>query len=109
MLLELAMIVKNSGQMLTDVLYNIKPYIDHWTILDTGSTDGTQSVILDVLSDVPGNLYEEPFIDFLTTRNRNLDLTQGRCKYTLILDDSYFLNGGQQLREYLSYTTQDHR
>ena len=107
MLLELAMIVKNSGQMLTDVLYNIKPYIDHWTILDTGSTDGTQSVILDVLSDVPGNLYEEPFIDFLTTRNRNLDLTQGRCKYTLILDDSYFLNGGQQLREYLSYTTQD--
>lgn len=107
MLLELVMIVKNSGQLLKSVLENVKPYIDRWTILDTGSTDGTQTVIRETLNGVNGCLYEEPFIDFLTTRNRSLELSSKSCKYIIILDDSYILKGGSDLRIFLQNQTQE--
>jgi tetratricopeptide (TPR) repeat protein len=97
-LLELVMIVKNSGLVIEKVLNEIKPYIDHWTILDTGSTDGTQNRIKECLKGVEGNLYEEPFVDFPTSRNRSLELAGTRCKYAIVLDDSYVLKGGDKLR-----------
>ena len=100
-LLELVMIVKNSGSILRRVLIDIKPYIDYWTILDTGSTDGTQQLIRESLSGVEGKLYEESFIDFMTTRNRSLELASQKCKYMIILDDSYCIRGGDKLRDYL--------
>jgi tetratricopeptide (TPR) repeat protein len=101
-LLDLVMIVKNSGVVIEKVLNEIKPYIDHWTILDTGSTDGTQERIRDCLKGVNGKLYEEPFIDFPTSRNRSIELAGTRCKYAIILDDSYLLKGGDNLRKLLS-------
>ena len=57
-LLELVMIVKNSGDEIIPMLNAIKNYIDHWTILDTGSTDNTMDNIRNTLKDVPGNLYD---------------------------------------------------
>ena len=44
-LLELVMIVKNSGEILRKCLQKNKRYIDYWTIVDTGSTDNTPSII----------------------------------------------------------------
>lgn len=100
-LLELVMIVKNGADTLEPVLTSIKPYIDSWSILDTGSTDGTQELIRKSLAGVPGSLYEEPFVDFSTSRNRILELAGNKCQYTLMLDDSYVLHGGKELRKIL--------
>ena len=100
-LLELVMIVKNSGNSIINTLNSIKPFIDSYTILDTGSTDGTQKLILDTMKGVKGNLYEESFIDFATSRNRALELAGKKCKYTIMLDDTYQLNGGKLLRKIL--------
>lgn len=100
-LLELVMIVKNSGEVLRDCLSSIKPYIDKWTILDTGSVDNTIDIIKEELDGIQGNLYKEEFVDFSTTRNRSLELSSRSCKYTIILDDSYQLHGGDKLREFL--------
>lgn len=105
-LLELVMIVKNSGEVLRTCLKENKKYIDHWTILDTGSTDNTKDIINDELSDIPGNLYSEEFIDFSTTRNRSLDLSSKNCKYRIVLDDSYMLYGGDKLRKLLMKSKQ---
>lgn len=102
MLLELVMIVKNSGEVLRKCLRGIKPYIDYWTILDTGSVDNTMDIIREEMKDIKGNLYQESFIDFSTTRNRSLELSSGKCKYIIILDDSYELRGGDNLRSFLS-------
>jgi tetratricopeptide (TPR) repeat protein len=101
MLLELVMIVKNSGEVLRKCLQGIKPYIDYWTILDTGSVDQTMDIIREEMIGVDGNLYQEEFIDFATTRNRSLELSSKKCKYKIILDDSYVLNGGEKLRDFL--------
>jgi glycosyltransferase involved in cell wall biosynthesis len=107
MLLELVMIVKNSGTEIIRTLTAINPYIDHWTILDTGSTDGTPERIRTLLSSIPGTLYEEPFVDFSTSRNRVLDLAGERCKFCIMLDDTYELKGGKELRNILSKTKDD--
>lgn len=100
-ILELVMIVKNSGNILRSCLEENKKFVDYWTILDTGSTDNTKEIIKEVLQDVKGKLFEEEFMDFATTRNRSLELSSKTCKYTIILDDSYIINGGNKLRKLL--------
>lgn len=102
MLLELVMIVKNSGEVLRKCLQAIKPHIDYWTILDTGSVDNTMDIIREEMEGLDGRLYQEGFVDFATTRNRSLELSSKRCKYTIILDDSYVLHGGEKLRKMLN-------
>ena len=100
-ILEMVMIVKNSGDLLRKCLINNRQYIDRWTILDTGSTDNTVDIIKEELKDIPGNLYFSDFIDFSTTRNKSLELSSKKCKYTIILDDSYVIMGGKNLLKLL--------
>jgi glycosyltransferase involved in cell wall biosynthesis len=100
-LLNLVMIVKDSGNDIIKMLETNKQYIDYWTILDTGSTDGTQEKIKNILKEIPGNLYEEPFIDFSKSRNRALDLAGEKCIWNIMLDDTYTIKNGNELREFL--------
>jgi hypothetical protein len=100
-LLELVMIVKNSGEILRKCLKENKKYIDQWTIVDTGSTDNTCDIIKEELKDVPGNLYFSEFVDFSQARNKSLELSSGSCKYIIVLDDSYYIHGGIELRKIL--------
>ena len=100
-LIELVMIVKNSGDILRKCLKENRKWIDYWTIVDTGSTDNTIEIINEELKDIPGKLHTGEFIDFSQARNRSLDLSSKTCKYTIILDDSYVLNGGKELRNML--------
>lgn len=108
-LIHFTMIVKNAGERFKDVLLHNLPYIDRWTILDTGSTDNTISIIQNVLKDKKGTLYQEPFINFRESRNRCLDLStyEGRipCEYTIMLDDTYQIYG--DLRKFLIHNIDD--
>lgn len=99
-LVHLVMIVKNSGDILRTVLENNIPYIDRWTILDTGSTDNTMNIIMEVLAPrVKGKLFQEPFKNFRDTRNRALELAGKVCTFSVMLDDTYELRG--PLKEFL--------
>lgn len=75
-LLGLVMIVKDEAHTLPDTLQSIKPYLDVYHILDTGSKDGTQDMIRAILGADRGVVYEEPFIDYGASRNRALELAQ---------------------------------
>lgn len=99
-LLELVMIVKNSGEILRECLKINREYIDFWTIVDTGSVDNTKKIIKEELKDknIPGKLFEIEFENFSQARNKSLELSSKSCKYTIILDDSYIINGGKELR-----------
>jgi len=99
-LLELVMIVKNSGEILRECLKINREYIDFWTIVDTGSSDNTKQIVNEELKDknIPGKLFEIEFENFSQARNKSLELSSKSCKYTIILDDSYIINGGKELR-----------
>lgn len=104
-LIHLCIMVKNAGPLFETVLTENLPFIDRWTILDTGSTDGTQDIARRVLAKKKGAIYEEPFINFRESRNRCLDLAGKRCKYLLMLDDTYAMRGN--LRQFLKVVRGD--
>ena len=105
-LIHLVVMVKNAGAGFEQVLRNNLHVIDRWTVLDTGSTDGTQDIVRKVLGGVKkGALYEEPFINFRESRNRSLELAGTRCKFALVLDDTYWVDG--PLRRFLNLVRGD--
>lgn len=97
-LIHLSMIVKDAGDNFENVLIKNFPFFDRWTILDTGSTDNTIDIIKKVLvGKKKGKLYQEPFVDFKTSRNRCLDLCGNESKFILVLDDTYILQNNLKL------------
>lgn len=82
----LNMIVKNESAVIRRCLDSIKPLIDYWVIVDTGSTDGTQEIIKEHLKDIPGELYERPWINFGYNRSEAYDLVKGKGEYILFMD-----------------------
>ena len=104
-LIHLCIMVKNAGPLFEQVLTENMHAIDRWTILDTGSTDGTQDIVRRVLRDKNGTLYEEPFINFRDSRNRCLNLAGTNCKYLVMLDDTYALR--HDLRTFLNVARGD--
>lgn len=107
------MIVKDSGPKIEDMLRSWVPFIDEYTILDTGSTDGTPDRIGKVMGGVKGAVHERPFEefqDFSFSRNRCcLELSPRNCHFQVMPDDSYLLRGGELLRQKLSHhLEQDH-
>ncbi len=82
----LNMIVKNESQVIERCLATVKPFIDYWVIVDTGSTDGTQEIIREFLKEIPGELQERPWVDFAHNRNEALALAKGKADYVLIID-----------------------
>ena len=112
----LAMIVKDEVEIIEACLQSVKPIISYWVIVDTGSTDGTQEKIKEVMKDIPGELHQEKWINFGHNRTQSLRYAQGKAEYTFVIDaddridimpeffdtkldkDAYFLkiNDGQQ-------------
>jgi glycosyltransferase involved in cell wall biosynthesis len=62
------------------------PLIDAWVIVDTGSDDGTQGIIREVMQDIQGKLYERPWVDFSHNRTEALELAKGRGDFALVID-----------------------
>lgn len=82
----LNMIVKNEAPVIMRCLASVKPWVDHWVIVDTGSTDGTQELVREFMNDVPGELHERPWRDFASNRNEALDLARTQGDLVLFID-----------------------
>lgn len=85
----LCMIVKDEAHVIERCLSSVLPVIDHWVIVDTGSTDGTQQKIKDFFdrNGIEGELHESTWTDFGTNRSEALELARGSGKdYSLMID-----------------------
>ena len=82
----LSMIVKNEASVIRRCLESVRPLIDYWIIVDTGSVDGTQDIIREFFQDIPGELHERPWVDFAHNRSEALALARNHGDYSLIID-----------------------
>lgn len=82
----LSMIVRNEAHVIERCLASVRPHIDAWAICDTGSNDGTQARIQELLADLPGTLLERPWRDFAHNRNEALDLAARHGSHAVIVD-----------------------
>ena len=80
------MIVKNERAVIERCLNSVKPLIDYWVIVDTGSSDGTQRLIKKCMRGIPGKLYERTWVNFEHNRNEALELAKKHADYLLFID-----------------------
>ncbi len=82
----LSMIVKNESAVIARCLQSVRPLIQRWVIVDTGSGDGTQDIIRRTMADVPGELHERPWRDFASNRNEALALAASQSGFVFVID-----------------------
>lgn len=100
-LLGAVLIVKNEAKVIEKTLASVVEWCDGITVLDTGSTDGTQ----EILRAKGVVLAEESFVnfDYAASRNRALEIAAERNKsqFTLSISADETLIGGEALRDFL--------
>lgn len=106
------MILRDEEAILRETLEAVKPLIDRWAILDTGSVDHTPEIVEQVLGEIPGRLRRAVWTDFGHARTRAFDEARSECEgagWALIIDaDSTVVHGGREaLRAELSGDRQD--
>lgn len=82
----LTMIVRNEAHVIARCLASVRPHIDAWLIVDTGSTDDTVAVVEAELAGIPGRVIHEPWVDFAHNRSVSLRAASGLADYMLVLD-----------------------
>jgi len=98
-----SIMVKNEINIIEKTLKSCYGNVDIIIVLDTGSTDGTQDFITQTCKKlkIQLKLYEEPFTDFSTSRNKLLQLSRPYAKYLLLLDANDELKNGNLIKPFL--------
>src|SRR5512144_1850487 len=65
----LNMIVRDEAAVIGRCLQSVRPWIDSWCVVDTGSRDETPAIVRSALAGLPGELIERPWIDQEHNRN----------------------------------------
>lgn len=90
----LVMIVKNESKNMVRLLDSIKSVIDMVSIVDTGSTDNTEEVILawGKRNKIPTTVHHEPFVNFAHNRTHSVRMakqTYPEADYFLLSDADF--------------------
>ena len=101
----LNMIVKNEAHVIEKTLDSFleKIHIDYWVISDTGSTDGTQDIIIKYFKNkgIEGELHNDVWKDFGHNRTRALNHAFNKSDYLFIFDADDQLYGNPILPKLL--------
>ena len=114
-LLVIVLMVKNEASVIRETL---QPFVDggakYFVIFDTGSTDGTQTIVQNffVQHDITNfHIVEEPFINFAASRNRALEVTQHlfpRAHFMIMPDAEWYMHNVEKLLDFCnSHKTDD--
>ncbi len=103
MRIGLSMIVKDEAAGIVRTLESCRDLVAVWDIVDTGSTDGTRVLIEQTMADIPGQLYQLPFVDFSSTRNDALRLARGDW-VLLVSGDEVVTADRRALQDFLQHS-----
>jgi tetratricopeptide (TPR) repeat protein len=78
--------VKNEAHVVERALRSAKPLVDAWLVVDTGSTDGTRTVVERAMEGLPGKVVDRPWKNFGANRTETLELARELGDYALVLD-----------------------
>lgn len=89
------MIVKDEASVITETLESVAPFIDTYSIVDTGSSDDTIDVIKAFFrtKGITGRVHERPWKDFGHNRSEALELARAEGGYALMFDADDLLHG----------------
>ena len=106
-LLVVVLMVKDEEAVMRDTL---KPFLDaglqHYVVLDTGSTDNTIGVTQQAFQDYGvehGHIIEQPFVDFSTSRNYAIEQTEKLFPYAgfiMMIDAEWYVHNVEGLLQY---------
>ena len=83
----LSMIVKDEQDVIARCLRSVRPHIQSWCIVDTGSADNTEACAHDALKGIPGSFHHRGQDNFANMRNGAWDLALGHDPaYLMFLD-----------------------
>jgi len=108
----LAIMIKNEERRITVSFDSVKDYVDTFVILDTGSTDRTIEICRDYCqkNNIRLFLKEEPFVNFMVSRNVMLDYCDEVLRkpdgkpdqrYMILLDCNDELQNGEGLMDFI--------
>jgi glycosyltransferase involved in cell wall biosynthesis len=89
------MIVKDEAPIITRCLLSVAPYIDHYVICDTGSSDNTVEVIKSLFDGIgkTGEIYHDKWTDFGSNRSLALQRCYGKADWALMIDADDSIEG----------------
>jgi glycosyltransferase involved in cell wall biosynthesis len=100
------MVVKNEEDTLARCLESVKDHISEFLIVDTGSTDGTKSIVSETLvqQGIPGEIVSRKWQNFGHNRTQALKLAQkrGKADWWLMLDADMTVFFHENLLEWLN-------
>lgn len=82
----LAMIVKDEARTLPRLAASLDGQLDHWTVVDTGSTDHTIDVAREVFDGVPGEVVQDEWRGYGPSRNVALATALPHTDWVVTLD-----------------------
>ena len=87
----LCAIVRNEAKVIARMIDSCKSFIDYYVIIDTGSVDETQKIIVDVMEDagIKGELHARPWVNFGHNRSELMALAYDKADYLLLADADF--------------------
>jgi glycosyltransferase involved in cell wall biosynthesis len=84
----LSIIVKNESKVIERMLNSVYHILDYYCVIDTGSTDGTQDIIIKFFEEkgIPGEVIDHPWVNFEDARNTAIKAIEGKCDYGFWID-----------------------
>ncbi len=95
----LAMIVRDAEATITDCLASVRPLIDTWVIIDTGSADETRQLITDAMAGLDGELLERPWVNFAHNRTELMQAARDKADWLILLDADMVVHLEEEIPE----------
>jgi glycosyltransferase involved in cell wall biosynthesis len=89
----LVMIVKNEERTLPRLAESVRGQLDHWTIVDTGSTDETIGIAPKLFEGVSGEVVSTEWRGYGPSRNVSLQAARPYTDWLLLLDADHTISG----------------